>query len=66
MEFFAVRRNKREFDVFEGKQWGDWSHLKAGRNGVYVAEGKPLPHRVLKELVNAINPVKPVQLLVVQ
>ena len=66
MEYFAVKRDKREFDVLEGKQWSDWSHLKAGKHSVYVADGKQLPHRVLRTLVAAIDPKKDVQLIQIQ
>lgn len=59
---FHVRRVSRNvFDVFEGKQWSSWSRLKAGRNGVYVAQGGRLPYAVTKALANGINPREEVQ-----
>lgn len=59
---FHVRRVARNvFDVFEGNQWSSWSRLKAGRNGVYVAQGERLPYAVTKALANGINPREEVQ-----
>jgi hypothetical protein len=55
-EFAVVRLNRSTFDVFQGKQWGDWSRLRSGRNGVYVAKGRSLPHAVTRALASAIDP----------
>lgn len=56
MNFHVRRVNKSTFDVFEGNQWSDWSRLKAGRNGVFVAAGRSLPYAVVRAVAAAINP----------
>lgn len=61
MHFHIRRVSRNVFDVFEGKQWSSWSRLKAGRNGVYVAQGERLPYSTTKALAAAINPVNEVQ-----
>jgi len=66
MEFAVVRVNRTTFDVFQGKQWGDWSRLRSGRNGVYVAKGRSLSHATTKALAAAINPFNATQLVTLQ
>lgn len=55
-EFFCKRVGYNTFDIFQGKQWGSWSRIRAGRNGVYVARGLPLPHALVKALAEQVNP----------
>jgi len=80
MNFFAVKLAHNTFDVFEGNQWGhhvvltpegqeieqnsSWSRLKGGRNGVYVAKGRSLPHALVRALAEAIDPREDKQLVV--
>ncbi len=61
MNFHIRRVNHNVFDVFEGKQWGTWSRLKGGRNGVYVVNGERLPYSVVKALAANINPTQETQ-----
>jgi hypothetical protein len=63
MLFQVIRVGYNTFDVFEGNQWADWSRIKAGRNGVYVAKGRSLPHALVKVLASAINPFNASQLV---
>jgi len=63
MEFQVVRVNRTTFDVFQGKQWGDWSRLRSGRNGVYVAKGRSLSHATTKALAANIDPANATQLV---
>lgn len=68
MEFYAVRLDKRTFDVFEGKQYHPdfWSRLRAGKNGVYVAQGRSLPHPITKKLASSIDPHQKTQLITLE
>lgn len=71
-EYYAIKVAHNTFDVFEGTQWGvtdderpntSWTRLKAGRNGVYVAKGRSLPHAVVRALAAGINPHEQTQLI---
>lgn len=66
-EFHAIKVTHNTFDVFEGKQYSPehWSRLRGGRNGVYVAKGRSLPHALVRELAANINPNEQTQHLVV-
>lgn len=64
MEFCVQRVSRNVFDVFQGKQWGTWSRLRSGRNGVYVAQGERLSHATTKQLAASINPQEEKQLVV--
>jgi hypothetical protein len=65
MEFYAIKVAHNTFDVFEGKQHHPdfWTRLKAGRNGVYVAKGRSLPHRVVRQLADNIAPNEQTQII---
>lgn len=63
MEFQVVRVNRTTFDVFQGKQWGDWSRLRSGRNGVYVAKGRSLSYATTKALAANIDSANATQLV---
>ncbi len=56
MRFQVNRVSRNVFDIFEGNQWSDWSRLKAGKNGVFVAQGRSLPYSVVRQIAAAINP----------
>ena len=61
MQFFVKRLGRNVFDVFEGRQWGSWSRLKIGRNGVFFVAGNSLHRGVYKALAANINPREEVQ-----
>ena len=65
MEFFVKRVGFNTFDVFQGKQWGTWSRLRSGRNGVYVAQGERLGHDTTQAVAAAINPRAAEQLVTI-
>jgi hypothetical protein len=58
MNFHVRKLAHNTFDVFEGNQHCEtsWSRLRAGRNGVYVAQGRSLPPAITKQLAANINP----------
>ena len=63
MEFQVNRLNKNTFDIFEGKQWGSWTRLRGGKNGVYIADGLKLPRPLVRAVAGKINPKLPTQLV---
>ena len=63
MEFQVMRVARNVFDVFQGKQWGTWSRLRAGRNGVYVADGERLSYDTTRQLAASIDPREEKQLV---
>jgi len=68
MEFYARKLDNKTFDVFEGKQYSaeSWTRLRSGRNGVYVAKGRSLPHAVVRAIAAAIQPDLNGQLVTLQ
>lgn len=63
MDFQVMRVARNVFDVFQGKQWGTWSRLRAGRNGVYVANGERLSYDTTRQLAASIDPREEKQLV---
>jgi hypothetical protein len=65
MEFFIRKLNNREFDCFEGKQYHPdfWTRLRSNKHGVFIRNGRSLPHAVVRQLAEAINPHEEAQLV---
>lgn len=68
MEFYARKLDNKTFDLFEGTQYHPdfWTRVKAGRHGVYVKQGRSLPHQVVKALAAQIDPSLNGQIVVLQ
>ncbi len=59
-EIEARRIDKYTYDLFFGKQWGSWSRVRQGKNGVYRVAGEKVDHQTLKALNNILAPRMPI------
>lgn len=50
MQIEARRIDRNTYDLFIGKQWGDWIRVRQGRNGTYRLAGMRVDHALLKWL----------------
>jgi hypothetical protein len=48
------------YDIFQGKQWDEWSRVRKGRSSTFVLAGNRLPHGLLKALDDILRPNMPI------
>lgn len=56
----ARRLDRNTWDIFVGKQWGDWIRVRLGRTGVYRVAGMRVDHALLRELDRYLAPDMPI------
>ena len=56
----ARRIDNNTYDIFIGKQWGDWVRVRKGRSSTYRLAGMRVPHDLLKWLHTVLAPNMPI------
>ena len=56
----ARRLDRNTWDIFIGKQWGDWIRVRLGRTGFYRVAGMKVDHALLRDLGTYLAPNMPI------